>query len=144
MSTQLAQHIEKLSVAVPFSGCWIWIGSTNKGYGQLTHEGRHLMAHRASFMAHNPGVPVPRLVCHECDVRECVNPDHLYSGDYLTNRADMLDRGRWAHPYAARTECFAGHNYEAVGFAIAKDGSRVCRECQRINKRNQRARKEST
>lgn len=143
MSTALATLIQERSVAVPFSGCWIWMDSTRKGYGQLTFGGKNMAAHRASFIAHNPGAPVPRLVCHDCDVRACVNPAHLYSGDYQTNRADMLARERWSHPYAARTECFAGHNYEAVGFAIAKDGSRVCRECQRINKRNQRARKES-
>lgn len=143
MSNDLAQHIERLSVAVPFSGCWIWMGATNKGYGQLTHRGVHMHAHRASWIANNPGKSAPKVVCHECDVRECVNPDHLYSGDFASNRADMLNRQRWVHPYAARSECFAGHNYEAVGFAIAKDGSRVCRECQRINKRNQRARKET-
>ena len=139
MNTALAEIIEHKSVAVPFSGCWIWMGATNKGYGQLTYKGQHMMAHRASFIAHNPDAPRPKLVCHECDVRECVNPHHLYSGDFVTNRADMLTRKRWTHPYAERTECFAGHNYEAVGFAIAKDGSRVCRECQRINKRKQRA-----
>lgn len=140
MTTELAHHIERMSVAVPFSGCWIWMGSTNKGYGQLTHEGKHLMAHRASFIAHNPGAAVPQLVCHDCDVRECVNPAHLYSGDFVSNRADMLTRERWSHPYAARTECFAGHVYEEVGFRIDKqDGSRVCKECQKLHKRRYRA-----
>lgn len=134
----LVEKIESASVPIPFSGCWIWMGSTVKGYGQLTFRGEHMMAHRASFIAHNPSLPKPFLVCHECDVRECVNPAHLYSGDYVTNRADMLTRGRWSHPYAARTNCFAGHEYESVGFSIAKDGSRVCKECRRINKRNQR------
>ena len=140
--SSLAHQIESLSVAIPFSGCWIWMGSTAKGYGQLTFQGKHMTAHRASFIAHNPGAPAPKLVCHECDVRECVNPSHLYSGDYKTNRADMLNRDRWSHPYAERKTCFAGHDYELVGFAIAKDGSRACRECQRINKQNQRAKKE--
>ncbi len=100
-----------------------------------------MFAHRASFLANNPSEHAPKLVCHHCDVRECVNPAHLYAGDYISNRADMLNRKRWSHPYASRTECFAGHNYEAVGFAIAKDGSRVCRECQRTYKRVQRAAK---
>lgn len=116
------------------------MGSTNKGYGQLTHGGKHMMAHRASFIAHNPGTPAPRLVCHECDVRECVNPNHLYSGDFISNRADMLERKRWTHPFSLRDHCAAGHNYEAVGYRIDKsDGSRVCKECQKLHKRRYRA-----
>lgn len=141
MSNALTTLIERNSTAIPFSGCWIWLGATHNGYGHLTHGGKHMFAHRASFIAHNPSAPTPKLVCHHCDVRECVNPAHLYAGDHISNRADMLNRNRWAHPYASRTECFAGHNYESVGFAIAKDGSRVCRECQRNHKRAQRAAK---
>ena len=139
MTTALAAVIERSSVAVPFSGCWIWMGSTNKGYGQLTYQGKHMMAHRASYIAHNPDAPKPRVVCHECDVRECVNPAHLYSGDFVSNRADMLARNRWSHPYGQRTACFAGHEYEEVGYRIAADGSRVCRECQKLHKRRYRA-----
>lgn len=135
----LVEHIEALSVRIPFSGCWIWTGSTTKGYGQLTHNGKHMTAHRASFIAHNPGEKAPRLVCHHCDVRECVNPEHLYSGDYLTNRADMLTRERWTHPWASRESCERGHNYEQGGYRIASDGSRVCKACQREYKRAYRA-----
>lgn len=135
----LTKQIEALSVRIPFSGCWIWIGATAKGYGQLTHKGRHMTAHRASFIAHNPGENAPKLVCHHCDVRECVNPEHLYSGDYQTNRADMLNRERWAHPWASRDSCDRGHNYEQGGYRIASDGSRVCKVCQREYKRAYRA-----
>lgn len=140
MNTALAAVIESRSVAVPFSGCWIWMGSTVNGYGQMTYKGKHMMVHRASFLAHHPGIQKPKLVCHHCDIRECVNPDHLYSGDFVSNRADMLARKRWAHPYGLRDSCSAGHVYEQVGFRIDKhDGSRVCKECQKLHKRRYRA-----
>lgn len=135
----LVEQIEALSVRVPFSGCWIWMASTRKGYGQLVHQGQIMAAHRASFMAYNPEAQRPKLVCHHCDVRECVNPAHLYSGDYLTNRADMLSRNRWSHPWGHRDACEKGHKYELVGYRIAADGSRVCRACQTESKRAQRA-----
>lgn len=136
--SSLAHQIESLSVKVPFSGCWIWIGSLHNGYGQLTHNGRHMAAHRASLQAFS-GM-TGRLVCHHCDVRSCVNPSHLYAGDYTSNRADMLDRKRWSHPYAARKTCSAGHSYEEGGYYISKsDSSRVCRTCQREAKRKQRS-----
>lgn len=134
----LKDAIEALSVKVPFSGCWIWVGSTQNGYGQLTYAGEHMRAHRASLLAFR-GLS-PKLACHHCDVRECVNPDHLYAGDYVSNRADMISRSRWAHPYALRSECAAGHNYKASGFYVSKsDGSRVCRACQREAKQKQRS-----
>lgn len=138
----LAEHIEALSVGEPLTGCWLWLGSVDKkGYGQLTHKQKHYTAHRASFAAFK-GDPGGRLVCHDCDQPGCVNPAHLYAGTHVDNRADMLARERWSHPYGQRTACFAGHEYEQVGYRIAADGSRVCRECQKLHQRRYRAAKE--
>jgi hypothetical protein len=33
------------------------------------------------------------MVLHKCDNKKCVNPDHLYAGDALTNAADASERG---------------------------------------------------
>lgn len=132
MSTALQTLIENKSIAIPFSGCWIWMGSLDtSGYGQLTHKGQHMRAHRASFASFKNQQDRPLLVCHTCDVRACVNPDHLYSGDYKDNRRDMINRSGWAHPYAARTACFRGHEYQEGSFRISLDGSRACRVCHK-------------
>jgi hypothetical protein len=69
--------------------CWIWIGrTTKKGYGQLRFELQgqtvRLAAHRFSFAMSRPDGLVPGrvLVRHRCRERLCVNPTHLYLGDY--------------------------------------------------------------
>lgn len=83
-------------------GCWLWQGQTDrKGYGRFTPAGRHpsgcgnqLMAHRYSWeITHGP-VPVGLWVLHRCDRPACVNPDHLFLGDALSNVQDMDRKGR--------------------------------------------------
>ena len=139
MSNALMAVIESSSTKIPFSGCWIWEKSVlKKDYGQLTYMGKHMSAHRASYIASHPEEGVPKLVCHHCDISLCVNPDHLYSGDHISNRADMLSRNRWTHPYSQNTSCFAGHVYQEGSYRIAKDGSRVCKECMKQHMRNWR------
>ena len=51
-------------------------------------------AHRISWMLHRGPIPDGMYVCHRCDVRECVNPDHLFVGTSLDNWQDMDAKGR--------------------------------------------------
>jgi len=41
-------------------------------------------------------IPEGLWVLHRCDVKPCVNPEHLYLGDGKQNQKDALDRGRRA------------------------------------------------
>ena len=75
------------------TGCWIWMGQLNhNGYGRREVKGRRLRAHRVAFGLDK--IPKGMMVLHKCDVRCCVNPDHLYIGDNSTNMRDMIRRGR--------------------------------------------------
>lgn len=86
---------ERFWAKVDKSGsCWLWTGATTKGYGQLTHEKRHLYAHRFSWEIANGQIPKGYVVCHRCDTPLCVNPDHLFVGRQRENIADCIRKGR--------------------------------------------------
>ena len=79
----------------PNSGCWLWTGFImHRGYGLMSLSRKSRRAHRVSY-ALFVGDPGDMFVCHACDVRCCVNPEHLWLGTPQQNTNDMKRKGRW-------------------------------------------------
>ena len=82
--------------------CWEWKGSINHlrgGYGSISHNKKHLKAHRVSYELYY-GEPLGDLHClHKCDNPSCVNPLHLFAGTNHDNVMDKVNKGRCHNGY---------------------------------------------
>lgn len=92
----LAEKMDFYTETGPTStGCVLWTGNLfSNGYGQLFVSGRKMLAHRVAYELKNGTIPEGCILRHKCDVRRCVNPDHLETGTHRENTQDMIRRNR--------------------------------------------------
>lgn len=75
--------------------CWLWTaGLWPNGYGRISVNGRSVGSHRVAYELANGPIPLGSVVCHTCDRRNCVRPDHLFLGSIGDNNRDMWAKGR--------------------------------------------------
>lgn len=78
------------------TGCHEWqryVGGN--GYGTVKHKRKQWPAHRFMWAYKNGPIPDGMVVCHKCDNRRCINPDHLFLGTTQDNVDDKMRKGRF-------------------------------------------------
>jgi hypothetical protein len=104
-SWTLERRLAHYTKVDPISGCHLWQGARNDGgYGTLTVGCRSQRAHRLAWSLRHGPIPLRSDVCHRCDERRCINPEHLFLDSHAAN---MADRGRKER--ARRRLAFADH-----------------------------------
>ena len=79
------------------SGCLKWTGALfDSGYGAFKLGGKGRRAHRIAWVLAYGKIPDGAYVLHSCDNRACVDPEHLFLGDHVSNMADMVAKKRAA------------------------------------------------
>lgn len=86
--------------------CWEWQASFRKnGYGAFKTKDKTHGAHRLAYeLTNGPITEENMMVCHICDNRACVNPNHLFLGTQSDNMLDAYDKGRLVIPEGTKFE----------------------------------------
>lgn len=110
--------------------CWIWTGSTIRGYGQFQVGSRSdasrrmLKAHRFAYALERGPIAEGLTLDHLCRVTRCVRPSHL---EEVTSAENTRRGESFATLNARKVSCPEGHPFDAM----TKTGRRVCGTCRR-------------
>ena len=132
--TQSKSLLVRLSEGSSWVGsCRVWQrGGTIGGYGQFSHLGRRVYAHRTAYELAKGAIPSGLELDHLCRNRACINPDHLEP----VTRAENVKRGNapavTKARFARQTVCKRGHPLFGENIRRGAEGRRICKMCSRI------------
>ena len=118
---------------VDHKGCWRFLGSIQyQGYGKIKRGGRNVAAHRYFYEKLVGQIPNGLTLDHLCEVKDCVNPNHLKPATIWENSS----RGNCVSAINSR-KVFCKRNHPLPKIAERKYGQmrRECMPCIKIRSR---------
>lgn len=80
--------IEGKHYRVDENGCWIWLMCLHKdGYATIHRKGKTTLGHIFTYVEKYGPVPEGLELDHTCEVRRCINPDHV---EPVTHHENLL------------------------------------------------------
>jgi len=134
---ELARFFDKVDIPPDPDDCWLWIGSTSRGYGYIQHGPKVVRAPRLVYQWFIGPIASGLHIDHRCNESRCVNFTHLRA---VTPRENTLRSQCPAAIQARATICLRGHPLNHGDVYRDRRGRRICRPCQRIRFREQRLR----
>lgn len=109
------------------NGCFIITSHrlNGEGYGYMRHNGKFHRIHRFIYQECFGDVPDNLVVRHKCDVRSCINPEHLELGTTQENTLDCIARGRKAIGMRSGANKITDEKAREIK-KMLKDGKRNC------------------
>ncbi len=65
-------------IPVTETGCWLWLGETQKDYGRIRIGDEELCTDKLTWETQNGKIPDGLHLSHRCNIRCCINPNHLF------------------------------------------------------------------
>lgn len=122
-----AERLWRHTVSDLETGCWVWIGTARKGYGQIKVDTVRWQAHRYAYSMLIGPIPDRFDIDHLCRNPSCVNPLHLEA----VTRGDNVRRGKAGQHRLMPTACGRGHPRTAENVYTYSNGrGRYCRLCR--------------
>lgn len=83
-------------VKIDENGCWIWLCGKALGYAVLSYKLKSYKVAKLMYIKFFGDVPKGYWICHKCDVRDCINPHHLFAGPPQMNHQDFSFKAAYA------------------------------------------------
>lgn len=88
------EYLLSCSITDEQTECIEWQKAKSKGYGAVFFNGKTVRTHCVSYILNIGNIPDGLFVCHHCDNKLCINPEHLFVGTQKNNIQDAISKGR--------------------------------------------------